>query len=94
MAFRTVAAGSARLCPLSQLHPWHLALDGNPSITRLNEAHERIASQAVLETHESHASYEVARKVIFSAGTIRLFGRDFVIKRNYRHRGEKIWERF
>ena len=54
----------------------HRALDGKPSITRLQETHERTASQEVLDTLESQASYEVMRKVISSAGTIRLFGRE------------------
>ncbi len=54
----------------------HRALGGNPSITRLKEAHERTASQEVLDSLESHASYEIARKVISATGSMRLFGRN------------------
>jgi transposase InsO family protein len=54
---------------------YHPVMGGKPSITRLNEVHERTASQDVLDSLESQASYEVARKVISATGTIRLFGR-------------------
>jgi hypothetical protein len=54
----------------------HRALGGNPAITRLKEAHERTASQDVLDNLENQAGYEVARKVTSAAGTIRLLGRE------------------
>jgi transposase InsO family protein len=54
----------------------HYALGGKPAITRLKKAHERTATQEVLDSLEGQASYEVARKVISSTGTMRLFGRE------------------
>jgi transposase InsO family protein len=54
----------------------HHVMGGKPSITRLSEAHKRTAAPEVLNSLESQASYEVARKVISATGTIRLFGRN------------------
>jgi hypothetical protein len=70
----------------------HRALGGKPSITRLKEAHERTASQDVLDNLENQAGYEVARKVTSATGTIRLFGRDAHVGLMWANTEVVFWE--
>ena len=70
----------------------HHVMGGKPSITRLNEAHERTASHDVLDSLESQVSYEVSRKVISATGTIRLFGRDAYVGTMLANTAVVFWE--
>jgi hypothetical protein len=70
----------------------HRALSGQPSVTRLHEAHTQTAAPDVLATLESQASYECMRKVISSAGTIRLFGREAHVGTILAHTEVAFWE--
>jgi transposase InsO family protein len=54
----------------------HRALGGKPSITRLNEEHSRAASSDVLDQLESYARYEVGRRTLSAAGSLRIFNRE------------------
>ena len=70
----------------------HYALGGKPSLTRLNETHGRTASQEVLDSLESRASYEVTRKRVSASGTIQLFGRDAQVGLMLANREVSFWE--
>ncbi|TKB23497.1 transposase [Desulfopila sp. IMCC35006] len=57
----------------------HRALDGRPSITRLNEEHSRAASPEVLDHIESYARYEIGRRTLSAAGGFRMFNREVYV---------------
>jgi transposase InsO family protein len=63
----------------------HQALDGKPSITRLQE-HDRVASPDLLNCLESFARYEVKRKVVSRYGYIQIFGRMAYVGRAWKER--------
>jgi hypothetical protein len=63
----------------------HQALDGKPSITRLQE-HDRVASPDLLNGLESFARYEVKRKVVSRDGYIQIFGRMAYVGRAWKER--------
>ena len=60
----------------------HRALNGKPSITRLQEQ-DRFALPQVLDNLESYARYEVRRKIIPPDGGIRMFNRTAYVGREF-----------
>jgi Integrase core domain len=63
----------------------HQALDGRPSITRLQE-HDRVASPDLLDGLERFARYEVKRTVVSRYGYVQMFGRMAYVGRAWKAR--------